>query len=160
MQLICLNKGGQTAMNDYVLGFAFNKDFREVLLILKNKGWQKGLYNGIGGKIEDFEFPEEAMVREFKEECNIDTSTKDWKRVCQMGDYTTWACEVFSIVLEDLVGYKSLTEEIVMRCIIRNIDNENGYQINLPTNCIKNLKWLIPLCIDYYENEKAVSITY
>ena len=147
-------------MNNYVLGFAFNKDFREVLLILKNKGWQKGLYNGIGGKIEAYESIEEAMVREFKEESNIDTDIKDWKRVCQMGDYKTWACEVFSIVLEDLTNYKSLTEETVMPCIIKNIDQENGYQINLPTNCIKNLKWLIPLCIDSYENKKSVSITY
>ena len=51
-------------MNNYVLGFAFNKNFREVLLILKNKPqWQKGLYNGIGGKIEEGELPIEAMVR-------------------------------------------------------------------------------------------------
>ena len=149
-------------MNNFVLGFAFNKDFREVLLILKNKPeWQKGLYNGIGGKIEDFESPEEAMVREFREESNIDTKVENWKRVCQMGDYTTWGCEVFTTVLDNINNYKNLTEEKCLVCVIRNCDDiKNINKINLPSNCIENLKWLIPLCIDCYEKDMSIIVTY
>lgn len=40
-------------MKEYVLGFAFNRERTKIVLILKNRpDWQKGKYNGIGGKIE------------------------------------------------------------------------------------------------------------
>jgi 8-oxo-dGTP diphosphatase len=151
-------------MISYVLGFAFSKDFSEILLISKNKPeWQKGLYNGVGGKIEAFESPNEAMVREFREESNIDTKAENWKRVCQMGDYSTWDCEVFTTVLDNIHNYKNLTEEKCSVFAIRNYDGddkENMNKINLPSNCIENLKWLIPLCIDCYEKDIFVSVTY
>ena len=63
----------------YVLGFAFSPDNSKVLLIRKERPkWQSGLLNGVGGKVEGEEWLREAMVREFKEETDIDTSTTDW----------------------------------------------------------------------------------
>lgn len=78
---------------NYVLGFAFN-DY-QVLLIEKQKpAWQKGLYNGLGGHIEKDETPIAAMVREFKEECGIDTNESDWELYAEMkGD--DWDCKCF-----------------------------------------------------------------
>lgn len=42
-----------------------------VLLALKKRGFGKGKYNGIGGKLENGETPDEAMLRECKEEIGV-----------------------------------------------------------------------------------------
>lgn len=69
----------QAQVIKYVLGFAFSPDNSKVLLIRKERPkWQSGLLNGVGGKVEGEEWLREAMVREFKEETDIDTSTTDW----------------------------------------------------------------------------------
>ena len=47
----------------------------EILLALKKRGFGEGKYNGVGGKIEKDETPEEAMIRETKEEILV-TPTK------------------------------------------------------------------------------------
>lgn len=47
----------------------------KILLALKKRGFGSGKFNGIGGKIQNGETPEEAMVRETKEEINV-TPTK------------------------------------------------------------------------------------
>ena len=73
-----------------------------------------------------------------------------------MGD-STFNCIVFTTILEDLTAYVDKTEEICMICVIKDWD---GYYNKLPTNCIKNLNWLVPMCIDYYENEKSVNVIY
>lgn len=61
-------------MTEYVLGF-YLWGSRFVLLIRKNRpDWQAGKLNGIGGHIEPGETPEQAMVREFREEAGPETS--------------------------------------------------------------------------------------
>lgn len=46
----------------------------EVLLVLKNRPpWQAGRYNLPGGKIEEGETPEEAAIRELKEETGLES---------------------------------------------------------------------------------------
>jgi 8-oxo-dGTP diphosphatase len=56
-----------------VVGFLFADS--DVLLVQKMKpDWQKGFWNGVGGKDEDGEEPIDAMVREFREETKIDTA--------------------------------------------------------------------------------------
>jgi 8-oxo-dGTP diphosphatase len=65
-------------MKEYVVGFIFNEDVDEVLLIRKtHPEWQKGLLNGVGGKVEDGETPLVAMHREWEEEVGI--SAFDWR---------------------------------------------------------------------------------
>jgi 8-oxo-dGTP diphosphatase len=62
----------------YVVGFLFGHDKTMVALIKKSRPeWQKGMLNGIGGKIENSENALTAMRREFKEEAGADVS--DWK---------------------------------------------------------------------------------
>ena len=52
-----------------MVGFLFRNSGTEVALVRKLKPeWQRGLLNGIGGKIEPGEDSREAMVREFEEE--------------------------------------------------------------------------------------------
>jgi mutator protein MutT len=51
------------------------KKDNKVLLAMKKRGFGEGKFNGIGGKIESGETPEEAMIRETKEEILV-TPTK------------------------------------------------------------------------------------
>jgi 8-oxo-dGTP diphosphatase len=55
----------------FVVGFAFNELERVLLVEKKRPDWQKGLLNGIGGKIEPGETPAEAMDRECLEETGL-----------------------------------------------------------------------------------------
>lgn len=56
----------------YVVGYMFNGSGTEVALIHKNHPpAQKGLHNGVGGKVEYLEDPLLAMLREFREETGI-----------------------------------------------------------------------------------------
>ena len=47
-------------------------DGKDVLLIEKKRGHGAGNFNGPGGKLEDGETPEEAAVREFREETKVE----------------------------------------------------------------------------------------
>ena len=51
------------------------KKDNEILLAMKKRGFGEGKYNGVGGKIENGETPEEAMLRETQEEIAV-TPTK------------------------------------------------------------------------------------
>ena len=43
----------------------------EILLAVKKRGFGAGNYNGVGGKLEQGETPEEAMIRETQEEISV-----------------------------------------------------------------------------------------
>ena len=43
----------------------------KILLAEKKRGFGKGLFNGVGGKVEENETIEEAMIRETKEEIGV-----------------------------------------------------------------------------------------
>lgn len=58
-------------MKQYVVGFIFDPQMEHVLLLQRAKAPYKGLWNGIGGKIEPGESPEHAMVREYEEETEM-----------------------------------------------------------------------------------------
>lgn len=64
-------------MKEYVLGFMLSEKGDYVALMKKNRpDWQAGKLNGVGGGIEDGEYPLNAMTREFKEETGVTHS--DW----------------------------------------------------------------------------------
>lgn len=43
----------------------------QILLAMKKRGFGVGKYNGVGGKLQEGETPEMAMLREAKEEINV-----------------------------------------------------------------------------------------
>lgn len=94
-------------MKSYVVGFLF--DGRgNVALIRKNRpDWQKGRLNGIGGHIEPGETPEEAIVREFREEAG---ATVTWRQFCRVygDDY-----QVFYFSSHDPGDIHTMTDEEV-----------------------------------------------
>lgn len=137
-------------MQKYVLGFLFDRFLSEVVLIEKLRPeWQKGLLNGVGGKIETGETALEAMRREFKEETSVDISA--WKSFCDMsGKDFLVKCYCSTYIFDKI---RSNTDEKVN---IYNVDD-------LPFYVIPNLKWLIPMAIDSFNEDLPVEfakVTY
>ena len=123
----------------YVLGLSFSKLGGWVLLIEKTKPeWQKGLYNGIGGKVEPFEKFIDAMVREYFEETGIQTKPEDWTELGQL-DGTGWVVAVYYMFSDVVHEAKTTTEEVVQLVPACELDR---YHV------VPNLQWLIPMCID------------
>lgn len=126
-------------MIKYVCGFLFHPSLDTVALILKNKpAWQKGKFNGIGGKIEPGETPKEAMEREFKEEAGVVIDKSLWFPLCQVGD-DTYTVDFLYAVSGAISEVKTMEEEKVITMAINDMHN---------WKLIDNLHWLIPLCID------------
>ena len=128
----------------YVAGFLFSPDLGQVVLIKKNKPeWQKGLLNGVGGKIEDGETPHDAMVREFKEEAGLETDK--WNRFTELTG-KDWSVDFFYRVEEDIDRFYEVhttSDEEIVKIDIENIPFRRT---------ISNLQWLIPMAIDAAEN--------
>jgi len=119
----------------YVAGFLFNRQETEVVLIRKNRpAWQKGLLNGVGGKIEQGESPSFAMTREFKEETGM--NVEGWAEfACLEFDK---ACVHFFMAHSDVYQVSSLTDEEVNVYLV----------ISLPElQTIPNIQWLIPMAL-------------
>lgn len=131
----------------YVVGFMFNPAEDAVLLIRKtHPEWQAGKLNGIGGMIEDGEFPAEAMRRDFLEEVGIDHA--DWRQFCVLGDARQWQIHFFSAV-GLIAKAKALSDEVP----------EIHCSMALPFDTIPNLKWLIPMALSMrFERAKEFSI--
>lgn len=129
-------------MIKYVAGFLFSEDKQEVLLIRKIKPeWQKGLLNGVGGKIEEFDkIPLDAMIREFEEEAGVHIT--NWKSVVTLmgirDKIQTYSVDFFSAINDKIYQTEAQTEEAL---VIADT-------FNLPENVIFNLRWLIPFCLD------------
>ena len=125
-------------MRKYVVGFAFDTKSDNVLLIEKQSpDWQKGLINGIGGKVKESESADIAMSREFNEECGISTCPADWKFFCDckgVGIDGEWQVGYFSIELDLSSAVQMEKERLV----------EHPWN-DLPHNVIGNLIWIIPM---------------
>lgn len=127
-------------MKEYVIGFCFNKEKDSVVLIEKLRpAFQKGLLNGVGGKIEKNELPIDAMIREFKEETGVITNKTDWKK-CIVMDAPNWKVFVFRNISEDIfVRTKTVTDEKIIKIPTSSIVDHD---------IIPNLSWMIPMVGD------------
>jgi 8-oxo-dGTP diphosphatase len=129
-------KAAPASEPDYVVGFLFRNGGDEVALIRKNKpAFQKGLLNGVGGKIEFDEHPLTAMIREFEEEA---------------GPYViNWRCfavmtlkggnQVYFYTSHEIVEIETKTAEEVSWYPVAHL---RQYGI------LPNLSWLVPLALD------------
>lgn len=122
----------------YVLGLAFTPNGR-VALIRKNRpDWQKGKWNGIGGKVEANEDSRTAMQREFAEETGVVTHPDWWTFNGRMyGKH--WSVFVYSLKHECVQLAKTMTDERV------RLLHANDQQIN-SSAAVENLRTLVELC--------------
>ena len=143
----------------YVLGFAFDQNADNVILIEKQRpDWQKGKLNGVGGKIEesdkcwngnDVNWNDTAglaMVREFKEETGADT---------KIGGEYGWQLFATMIFEDDVMGGKSIVycfklfSNLIYQC--ETVEDEEIRLVSLDDvmqeNIIDNLPVLIPMAL-------------
>lgn len=129
-------------VKQYVIGYVEERTdvfACDVLLIEKNKpAWQAGKFNLPGGKVEMGETPHAAIIRELKEEADLDILPDD---VSLLG----------TIEGDGFVVY-------VMRCIYDSEDNEIDsltdeevfwmpiYDALRNDKLIDNLRYIIPFC--------------
>ena len=135
-------------MKHYVLGLVFNGDHSKVLLIEKLRpAWMKGRWNGIGGKIEDGEDPNDAMRRECNEETGVD---RDFEHKIT---FTCPGGTVFVYTATDQgssIRYFQEEDEILKVWGI----------YALPLAIMGNLKWIIPLCLSSVQFPVMINQTH
>lgn len=131
----------QTIKIRYVIGFLFNDLLDEVALIKKTKPkWQAGKLNGIGGKIENYDYTvNDAMSREFEEETGVKIDNNDWIQYTKIED-EDWEMYCFTSVSNKIYDVKTTTEEEVIIVKIKDLHNYPH---------IHNIPELIKLAIDY-----------
>ena len=126
-------------MLNYVTGFLFSEDLTHVVLLEKQSPpWQKGLFNGVGGKIEKDESSVQAMARECKEETNVFISKNNWTCFAHITKPNASEMDVYFAISDLAFTAKTMEMEQVHTFKISDI----------PKNIIPNLQWLIPMALD------------
>lgn len=126
-------------MKNYVTGFLFSNNRSSLALIKKiNPCWQRGLFNGIGGKIEPGESPSNAMTREFFEETGVNIAENQWQCFAQIHRPEQYHVKFYVAFSDQVFTVQTVEAEQVELFSINS----------LPQNIIPNLPWLIPLALD------------
>ncbi len=129
-------------MQRYVLGIVTTPDCSKVLLIRKVKpDWQKGRWNGIGGKLEDGETPHFAMDREWREETQCAVPSRWDLRIRLIHPSRDSMVYFFHGVLahSELACFKDEGRGEILE--IFDVQH-------LPDDVMDNLRWMIPLFLD------------
>ncbi len=126
----------------YVLGFLFSEDREKVVLIWKNRpAWQAGLFNGVGGKVEEKEGWRAAMAREWREEVEgLMIPGSEWSHVVTiLDDQDRYELRVFRAFHHHAAFVRSRTDELVQKTEVVDLPNEDT---------VPNVQWLVPMCLD------------
>ncbi len=142
----------------YVCGFMFNDEGEMVVLIEKKKGPEIliGRLNGVGGKIEEGEYIEKAMVREFYEETGVLTKDSDWVNFLDLN------IDINEEAYDRVYFFRSFNNEYFNEAKTR----ESEEIVKKPTHLIgdrrvvENLKWIIPMALSENLNSAFVYEEY
>ena len=106
-------------------------DNKEILLLKKNNpDWQKGLYNGIGGKVELNTTPLETIIKKCQEELGVNIS--NWIELDS---------EITSSGIEIVYFLTTLNEGEIKKLQSQTDERAELFSINnLPTNILQDLK--------------------
>jgi 8-oxo-dGTP pyrophosphatase MutT (NUDIX family) len=173
--------GGRTTKR-YVLGFVFDARLEHggreqapptsVLLIRKARPeWQAGRFNGIGGKLEVAETPEEAMAREAREESGgkIATAPEEWRRFATLAgpevynpsangrvDNPRFEIALFSLFtdLRTMHEAEALTAQTGEPLAVWDLEG----LFNGPKNrALPNVPWMVAMALSFLHGESAQS---
>lgn len=143
-------------VREYVAGFAFSSGQSYVALVRKQKPeWQKGLLNGVGGKVEHDELPLEAMYREFKEECTLPVRRWEHFATVEGGGDQPWRVYFYwTHIVDDrfrpATNYGKEAEHVE----VFPIKWLGGGKFST----IPNLAWLIPLAVAHMHGHATVTV--
>ena len=106
-------------------------DNKEILLLKKNNpDWQRGLYNGIGGKVESNTTPLETIIKKCQEELGVNIS--NWIELDS---------EISSSGIEIVYFLTTLNEGEIKNLQSQTDERAELFSINnLPTNILQDLK--------------------
>ena len=106
-------------------------DNKEILLLKKNNpDWQRGLYNGIGGKVELNTTPLETIIKKCQEELGVNIS--NWIELDS---------EISSSGIEIVYFLTTLNEGEIKKLQSQTDERSELFSINnLPTNILQDLK--------------------
>ena len=106
-------------------------DNKEILLLKKNNpDWQKGLYNGIGGKVELNTTPLETIIKKCQEELGVNIS--NWIELDS---------EISSSGIEIVYFLTTLNEGEIKKLQSQTDERAELFSINnLPANILQDLK--------------------
>jgi 8-oxo-dGTP diphosphatase len=136
----------KTEHQKYVVGFLFNEKQDRVLLIKKERpSWQKDLWNGVGGKIEEYETRDHAMIREFKEETGL---LIDYWRLYAAIRGVSYTIYFYSAVSLEFDAAKTTTDEMILDFAVKEIPK---------LKTVPNLIWLVPMALDKYVQNAEIS---
>lgn len=137
---------------DFVLGLAFDHDRSKMVMMRKSRpAWQAGKLNGIGGKIDPGEQPIDAMIREFHEECGVQTNKEDWHPFAKL---TALDGEVICYRLFDdkiLSARTCEDQEIVLQELDMN---------QIEAQALPSVGWLIGIALDRNQPDFFVEAKY
>lgn len=101
-------------MKILTLAVLFRDD--KILLAMKKRKFGVGKWNGYGGKLEGDEKPVDGIVREIKEESNLDIPKDACKEMgvidFYFDDKEEWNQKVFIYRIDDFTGEPEETEEM------------------------------------------------
>lgn len=136
-------------MSIYVVGFAFDHPGEHGLFVEKtHPSWQRGRMNGLGGKVDSGERPNDAMARKFREETrgtlvgSAAYRPDGWRHVASLvGD--DWQSLVYTTRLNfmDISALNGTFNDEHERLVALAL-GELPYRRTLP-----NVLYLVPLCV-------------
>lgn len=139
----------------YVVGFVFDPQRQQVMLIKKNRpSSQAGLLNGIGGKVEgqleDLN-PAIAMVREAREESGYESGPNDWYLF--HNELHTSGSDLYFFVTSTsnlAAQVQTKTDEVIVLASYDVDAHGNFLRVNFDhRQMMYNLGWLLPMAYCY-----------
>lgn len=133
---------------EYVCAFAFDEERKNVALVRKARpDWQRGRWNGIGGKVEPHETAGLAVRREFREETGLDIS--GWRHFATLtATPTGQVIHFFEVTTPALHMVRTATDEKIKVHEVARLRFEK---------CVTSVAWLIPLACD---TNKSLTFTW
>lgn len=145
-------------MKEYVVGFAFGrvpfKFSTHVLLIRKERPVnQRGLLNGVGGKIESRDkvkgyqwYWQRAMAREFQEETGLTTTPMDWERYAVVNTPMSRVHYLYSFP-DSFSEARTQTDEPLSFVPVLDV--------GLDKMSMTDIRWLVNLALSHHNIEGA-----
>jgi 8-oxo-dGTP diphosphatase len=134
-------------MRRYVVGFLFDVEHQQVALVKKLRPeWQKGRWNGVGGRIEGQETALEAMRREFQEEAGL--LVVPWHFFCELRDRGlpsqdpgAFRLNCFTATHPDFATIQTKTDEEIRAWDVAEV------RAARPGTFIANVPWLVSMAL-------------